>query len=181
MTNPPGDPPEPFDDSLYGGVGPEDDDMFNRREARGSVNDRRQRGRPVSEFVRKAIDSVGGGQGVGALSKDALQYILQQGDRSKREILRIVANEVGEFLRNVDLSSEVVKVLTGIQLEVNASIRFKPTKDGKSVKPSVETQVVSDSVEREAPTDPPRISEPPPAAPSQPAPRAAATEEKPKT
>ena len=80
---------------------------------------------------------------------DSLDYVLQQGDKSRKEVLRIVAHEMGDFLRNVDLSSEVVKVLTGIQVEVNASIRFKPSPDGASVVPRVDTTVgvVKDNLE----------------------------------
>lgn len=126
MANRPEDPEYP--DDLF-----EDDEMFAQRERSG---ERRQRPRVVSEFVRRAIENtVGSVTNTGNLSREALSYVLQQGDRGKREVMRIVAHEVGEFLRGIDLSSEVVKILTGIQVEVNASVRFKPTNDGTGVRP----------------------------------------------
>ncbi|MBI2378689.1 MAG: hypothetical protein HYV07_32140 [Deltaproteobacteria bacterium] len=111
-----------------------DDDLFARREGRGG------RSPILSSFVKKALENVGGS---GAhLSKDALAYLLQQGDRGRREVLRIVAAEVGEFLRNTDLSSEVVKILSGLEVEVKANIRFKATGDGRSVTPDVAMSLV---------------------------------------
>lgn len=168
MSNTPSDPPDMFDDPSFG---PEDD-MFTRRESPGpgrgpSSSERRQRPRVVSEFVRRAIENtVGSMQSTGSLSKEALQYVLQQGDRSKKEILRIVAHEVGEFLRNVDLSSEVVKILTSVQVEVNASIRFKPTEDPTRVAPKVETSVSLAKEGNETPPDPDHVE--PPAPPPEP-------------
>ena len=119
----------------------DEDEMYSRRE-RGAPYDRgRQRSRVVSDFLRRAIegtmDSV---QNTGSLSKEALQYLFQQGDKGRREVLRIVANEVGDFLRHTDLSTELVKVLTGIQVELNASIRFKATEEGK-----IETELGEES------------------------------------
>lgn len=120
------------------GPGFEEDDMFAHRE-RFPPNERERRQRPhvVSEFVRRAIENtVGSMQSTGSISRDALTYLLQQGDRGKREIVRIIAGEVGQFLRGVDLSSEVVKVLTGMQLELSATVRFRPVGDSK-VRPEV--------------------------------------------
>jgi hypothetical protein len=142
-----------------------DDEMFAHRE-RYSGGDRR-RPRVVSEFVRRAIENtVGQVQSTGLLSRDALNYLLQQGDKGKKEVVRIVAHEVGEFLRGVDLSSEVIKVLTSIQVEVNASVRFKPTKDG-SVKPEVTTDAhLSPSKEPPSMPSEPAVPPPPPPPPA---------------
>jgi hypothetical protein len=127
-------PPEQEGPSL------EDDEMFARREGR-DTRDSREAPRGVTDFVRRAIEStVGSVHNTGTISKEALHYVLQQGDRGRREVLRIFANEVGEFLRATDISRELTKVLTSVKIEVNASVRFKPTDDGK-VEPSVETDV----------------------------------------
>ncbi len=119
-------------DSGYEGDDPDDDDlfadeMFERRERSG-----RGRGTPrVSDFVRRAIENtVGSVQNTGSLSRDAIQYLFQQGDRGKREVVRIVAREVGDFLKHVDLASEISKVLTSVQVDVQASLRFRPSEHG---------------------------------------------------
>ena len=125
MSNSEYDPEQDEDDDL----GEEhDDDMFSRRE-RGKNGSR-----VVGEFVRRAIDNtLGQVQNSGTVSKEAINYLLHQGDRGRREIVRIVANEVGDFLRHTDLSSEIVKVLTNVQVDMNASIRFKRNPEGRLV------------------------------------------------
>jgi hypothetical protein len=144
--------------------GEDQDDMFSQHRERPQ-QERWQRPRVVSEFVRRAIENtVGSMQNTGSLSREALQYLLQQGDRGKKEVVRIVAQEVGAFLRNVDLSSEVVKVLTSLQIEVSASVRFKPSKEG-GVKPEIThnadvSPIPSDRPSSEPPI-PERDSEPP--------------------
>lgn len=113
------------DDPYEGDI---DDEMFTHRER--PTQDRWQRPKVVSEFVRRAIEgTVGSMEKSSNLSREALSFLLQQGDRGKKELVRIVAHEVNDFLKNVDLSSEVIKVLTNLSIEVNATVRFK-TKDG---------------------------------------------------
>lgn len=103
-----------------------DDDMFARRERS------KHSSRVVGEFLRRTIDStLGQVQSSGALPKEAISYLLHQGDKGRKEIVRIVANEVGDFLRHTDLSSEIVKVLTNVQVDMSASIRFKRNPDGR--------------------------------------------------
>lgn len=113
--------------------------------------------RLVSEFVRRAIDNtLGQVHYSSSVPKDALQYLLHQGDRGRREIVRIVAKEVGDFLRATDLSSELIKVLTSVQVDVSASVRFKRNANG-DIEPDVQHRtevahegqktVVSDSEE----------------------------------
>ena len=104
----------------------DEDEMFQRRERQ------RHSSRVVSDFVRRAIENtVGQVQSTGALPKDALHYLIQQGDKGRKEIVRIVAKEVGDFLRHTDVSSEVVKILTNVQLDMSASIRFKRNPEGR--------------------------------------------------
>lgn len=109
---------------------PHDDDMFGRRERH------RQAGggssRVVGDFVRRAIkDTVGQVQSSGALPKEAINYLIHQGDKGRKEVVRLVANEVGDFLRHTDISSEVVKILTNVQVDMSASIRFKRNPEGR--------------------------------------------------
>lgn len=108
----------------------EDDEMFARREAR------HQRHRSVPDFVRRAIENtMGSVQNTQNASREALQFFLSSTDKTRREIVRIVAGELGDFLKHVDISSEVIKVLTGVQADLQISIRFRRTEDG--VKPEV--------------------------------------------
>ncbi len=129
---------------------PEDDEMFQRRER----TERRPMG--VSDFVRRAFENtVGQVQNTGSVPREALAFLLQQGDRGRREIVRVVAKEFGDFLRHTDISSEVVKVLTAVQVEVSASVRFKPTGDGRGVVPDVGTSASLSVADEPAADDPP--------------------------
>jgi hypothetical protein len=129
--------PDDFDDREDDGG---DDDLFGRRTG---DRDRPRRRPALTDFVRRTIENtVGSVPSAGSASREALDYLLKQGDRQRREIFRVVANEVGDFLRHVDLAGEVVKVLTSVQLEVNASVRFRPTGHGRvEVDPTSELSV----------------------------------------
>ncbi|MEL7369247.1 MAG: hypothetical protein AAFN74_10070 [Myxococcota bacterium] len=111
-------------------------------DAGGTDDDRRRQKKdrhPVQDLFRRAIegtfDTV---QNSGALPKEALQYLLQQGDRGRRELVKVAAKELGDFLRATDISSEVVKVLTTVQMDMSVSVRFKRNPDGPGVVPSVD-------------------------------------------
>lgn len=118
------------DDRLEDVFEDDDDEMFRRRE----------RYRPIiSELVKKAIENtVGQVQNTGTAGRDAISYLLQQGDKGKQQAVRIIAKEVGDFLRATDISSEAVKILTQLRVEVNASVSFKPAGDGRAVRPEVD-------------------------------------------
>jgi hypothetical protein len=151
-------PDDPFDSEDE----ESDDDLFGRK------SNERRRSRPaVSDFVRRAIENTMGS--TGSVSRDALEYLLKQGDRGRREVFRVVAHEVGDFLRNVDVAGEVVKVLTSVQLELNASVKFKPSDNPFKVAPTPDSEVsVNVAPVEKKPT------------PSQPAPPASIPPEEPK-
>ena len=161
MSQRPSGPPEP-NEELYSDEDLEREDLWAR--------ERGDRGRlGVSDFVRRAIENtVGSVQTTGSISKEALQYLLQQGDRGRREMLRIVAAEVGQFLRDTDLSTELIKVLTGVQVELSANIKFKPAEGAaQKLEPKAEVNFnVSPSRRSESP--PAASDEPPDSAPETP-------------
>src|SRR5437868_14897711 len=92
----------------------------------------------VPEIVRRAVLT-----GVGALfmteegirnlmgemklPKDALAFLLSQADKTRGEVSRVVTQEVRRFLESETLRREIWKVLTGVTLEVNATIQLKPS------------------------------------------------------
>jgi hypothetical protein len=61
------------------------------------------------------------------LPKDALAYLLSQADRTRGEVTRVVTQEVRRFLESETLRREIWKVLTGVTLEVNATLQLKPS------------------------------------------------------
>ena len=92
----------------------------------------------VPDIVRRAVLT-----GVGALfmteegirnlvgdmkmPKDALAFLLAQADKTRNEVARMVTQEVRRFLESETLRREIWKVLTGVTLEVNATIQLKPS------------------------------------------------------
>lgn len=58
------------------------------------------------------------------LPKEAIGFLVQQTSNTRRELSRLVAEELKGFLRNADFSATVRKALAGMKLEVRAEIRF---------------------------------------------------------
>lgn len=115
-------------------------DDFFRRDREPDRERERQRTRILTEFVRRTLENaVGQVQQTSTVPREALTFLLQQGDRGKREMVRIIGTEVGDFLRHIDVSSEVLKVLGNLQVDVSASVKFRRTDQG------VQPEVSSDS------------------------------------
>ena len=58
-------------------------------------------------------------------------YLLAQVEETKNGLFRVVAKEIREFLEHTNLGTEMQKMLTTVQFEINTTIRFKPN-DGSS-------------------------------------------------
>src|SRR5579859_4472798 len=61
------------------------------------------------------------------LPKDALGFLLAQADKTRTEVARVVTQEMRRFLESETLRKEIWKLLTGVTLEVNATIQLKPS------------------------------------------------------
>ncbi|MHB1843210.1 MAG: hypothetical protein ACYCWW_00065 [Deltaproteobacteria bacterium] len=101
------------------------------------------RGR-ATDFMRKAIVA-----GVGALfmteegirnlvgelklPKELIATLLSQADRTKQEVIRLLADELRHFFESAQLHQELLKLLTDVTIEVKTEIRLRP--DGHKVKP----------------------------------------------
>lgn len=58
------------------------------------------------------------------LPKDAMGYLYQQAERSRREVTRIVGEEVKHFLQTTDMAGLLRKSLSGMRVEVHAQLKF---------------------------------------------------------
>ena len=92
----------------------------------------------VPDIVRRAVLT-----GVGALfmteegirnlvgdmkmPKDAIAFLMAQADKTRTEVARVVTQEVRRFLESETLRREIWKMISGVTLEVNASIHLKPS------------------------------------------------------
>jgi len=95
----------------------------------------------IGDFARRALMS-----GIGAvfmseenlrqqlsdmkLGKDAVGYVVGQADKTKREIIDVVARETRAFLSRLEVEKMVGRMLMGTTIEVQTRIRILPNKDG---------------------------------------------------
>ena len=82
------------------------------------------------------------------LSRDALSFLVAQADKTRGEVTRVVSQEVRRFLESETLQREIWKLLTSVTLEVNASIKLKP-----SGEPTIRARVKTHQARK--PGDPP--------------------------
>src|SRR6202048_995037 len=59
------------------------------------------------------------------MPKDALAFLLSQADKTRSEAARVVTHEVRRFLEGETLRREIWKLLTGVTLEVNATLQVQ--------------------------------------------------------
>jgi hypothetical protein len=67
--------------------------------------------------------------------------------------VKAVAQEVGRFLREADIASEIRKVLTGLDVEAQVRLRFNARKDG-GLTPDVDIKL-GEPGEAKSPSKPP--------------------------
>src|SRR5271165_6756953 len=103
-----------------------------------SDNDRRRRlDSVIPELIKRAVE-IGVGKAAEApdnlkefvggmkLPREVAHYLLSQVEETKNGLFRVVAKEIREFLEQTNISTEMQKMLTTVQFEINTTIRFKP-------------------------------------------------------
>lgn len=102
--------------------------------------DRGRLDRMVPDLVRKLVDAgveklADGPESLKQvlselrLPKEAIQLLVSQLEDAKREVTRVLAREVRDFLERASLADELTKLLSGLTLEVKTQIRFVPNED----------------------------------------------------
>jgi hypothetical protein len=107
-----------------------------------SDNDRRRRlDTVIPELIKRAVE-LGVEKASGApdnlkefvggmkVPREVAHYLLSQVEETKNGLFRVVAKEVRDFLEHTNLGSEMQKMLTTVQFEINTTIRFKPNEGG---------------------------------------------------
>jgi hypothetical protein len=147
---------DPPDSGAAGGGGPS-----RRKRLEGVIPELLKRAIEIGvDRAQDAPESLKHFVGELKLPKEIVGYILQQVDETKNGLFRVVANEIRDFLEHTNISSEMKKMLTTVQFEINTTVRFSPNdapapsegdEEGRkttSAKPEVKTQV---HVKREEP------------------------------
>lgn len=76
------------------------------------------------------------------LPKEAIQVLSAQLDETKKEVMRVLARELREFLEQASLADELNRLLSGLTLEVKTQVRFVPNPDASGrPRPEFKTKV----------------------------------------
>ena len=82
------------------------------------------------------------------LPKDAMGYLVQQTERTRRELFRVISAELKGFLKTANLTQEVRKVMQGMKVEVRAELRFVEDKPHVTMQADVHEQPLKKTAKR---------------------------------
>jgi hypothetical protein len=142
---------DPLDDTGHGEA-----DVRVDYDPRAGFDARSSFERILPELIRRGLEA-----GRGPLEKVsesifpkdlASQLVAQLGD-VRSGIVKAVAHEVGRFLRDADIASELRKVLTGLDVDAHVRLRFKARDDG-SLKPEIDIDLGSGHDDKSRPRKP---------------------------
>lgn len=87
------------------------------------------------------------------LPKEAMNYVVGQADRTKKEIVNAIARETREFLSKLEMDKVLARVLAGTTIEIQTRIKILP-KEGGGITTAVDEQKTSIVRAEEAPAPP---------------------------
>ena len=64
------------------------------------------------------------------LPAEAKRYLLDQAERRKQDLSKIIARELKQFLDQLNVHRELRKALAGLKIHVNATVTLEPTACG---------------------------------------------------
>jgi hypothetical protein len=77
------------------------------------------------------------------LPKEAMNYVVGQADRTKKEIVTAIARETREFLSKLEVDKVLARALVGTTIEIQTRIRVLPKGEGMGAAvESTETRMV---------------------------------------
>lgn len=142
---------EPRDDDELEAHDAQDDD-----ELKDELKDVRERGfasKMIGDLAKRALMT-----GIGAvfmseeslksqlsemkLPKEAMNYVVGQADKTKKEIVAVIARETRDFLSKLEMDKVLSRVLTGTTIEIQTRIKILP-KDGGGITAAVESNDAS--------------------------------------
>lgn len=65
------------------------------------------------------------------LPKEALGFVLQQADKTKTDVSRVIGEELRRFLNSELLRQELLQMLSGMTVEIKAEVRLRPDPEAK--------------------------------------------------
>jgi hypothetical protein len=135
-------PPDNLGDDPLDGDEPEEDYAYER----SAREEGRTLDRILPELIRRGLEA-GGKVGESFFPKDIASHVVGGLGDIKSGIVKAVAQEVGRFLREADIASEIRKVMTGLDVEAQVRLRFSEREDG-AVKPEIDIDLGGDKKKR---------------------------------
>lgn len=71
------------------------------------------------------------------LPKEAMGYVVSQADKTKRELIEVIARETRAFFSRLEVEDMIARALTGTTIEITTRVRILP-KEGGGVGMAVE-------------------------------------------
>lgn len=110
----------------------------------------------VPEILRRGL-SAGRDVSESLFPRELASNIAAQLVDARHGLVTAIATEVGRFLRQADIASEMRKVLAGLQVEAKIQVRFSEDPSGK-----VRSTVEFEKNDKEKPAEKRKSSKPPP-------------------
>lgn len=79
----------------------------------------------AEETLRKATRDL-------KLTRDAVDTVISQAERGKKQLFDAIATEVAKALKSVDLEKMVSRLLRDYEVDIQAHIAFKPRRKARS-------------------------------------------------
>jgi hypothetical protein len=92
------------------------------------------------------------------LPKEALGFLLQQAEKTKDEIGRVVGDEVRKLLQSERVRDEMLKMIAGMTLEVRAEVKLVPDRvkgEAPSLLPKVRVSDLKTTYDKKSKDDEP--------------------------
>jgi hypothetical protein len=135
-------PPDPRGDDPLDADAQADEYPYER----GARDEGRTIDRILPELIRRGLEA-GGKVGESFFPRDIASHVVGGLGDIKSGIVKAVAQEVGRFLREADIASELRKVLTGLDVEAQVRLRFSAREDG-AIKPQIDIDIGGDKKKR---------------------------------
>jgi hypothetical protein len=120
------------------------------REAVKEPRDAREARLPLTELLKRGL-SAGQAVSESLFPRELASSLASQLVDARHGLVTAIASEVGRFLRQADIASEMRKVLAGLNVEAKISLRFSEDEQGK-----IRSDVKVEQPSRKNPSSPPR-------------------------
>jgi len=122
-----------------------------QREGREPPREPRDTRLPLTELLKRGL-SAGQAVSESLFPRELASSVASQLVDARHGLVTAIASEVGRFLRQADIASEMRKVLAGLNIEAKVTLRFSEDEQGK-IRSDVK---VEQPTNKKCPTSPPK-------------------------